>query len=42
MKIHKEWFDYYNGNSKTKIEDMQNDILEYLNNFVNSKFNIIE
>ncbi|MFV8362486.1 hypothetical protein ACNQGO_03760 [Flavobacterium sp. ZT3P35] len=42
IEIHNEWFDYYKGNSKTKIEDMQNDISEYLNNFANSKFSIIE
>ncbi|SCY20581.1 hypothetical protein [Flavobacterium caeni] len=42
VEIHREWFDYYSGNAKTKIENMQSDIFIYINNFANSKFKIIQ
>ncbi len=41
-KIHSEWFDYYNGNSATKIDDLQKDILKYLDNFAAKKIIIVE
>ena len=41
-KIHGEWFDYYNGNSTTKIDDLQKDILKYLDNFAAKKIIIAE
>ena len=41
-KIFSEWFDYYEGSKETKIQEMQQDILEYINNFSSQKFEIIE
>ncbi|MFN8294618.1 MAG: hypothetical protein U0T69_00370 [Chitinophagales bacterium] len=41
-KIYSEWFDYYEGCKETKIQDMQQNILEHINSFANQKFNIIE
>ena len=37
-----DWFDYYEGSKETKIQEMQQDILEYINNFSSQKFEIIE
>jgi hypothetical protein len=41
-KTHSEWFDYYQGTTEKKLGDMKQDILEYINNFANQKFNIVE
>ena len=41
-KIHSDWLDYYGGTPETKLQDMKNDILEYINNFALRKFEIVE
>lgn len=41
-KIYSEWFDYYEGTSKIKLQEMKQDILEYVDNFATREFKIVE